>query len=367
MVPTAISQVTETVVRIIAMLSISIALLPLGVEWASAGAMLGVVIGEVAGLLVLLQQNKRQKHKSSGQKNIKHEAEPILGRLLNLSVPVTASRMVGSLSYLLETILTSRSLLAAGITTAVATAQYGSLQGMIVPLLLLPTALTYSLSVALIPSLSEAAARADQKSIHKRLHQSMRLALVSGAPCIVIMGLLAEPLCRIMYNQAEIAPMLQLLAPFGLFIYLQGPLQAALQALEKPGTALINTLIGSFVKLGLIVELTSRPHLGINGTVIAIGVNIVLVTLLHAFSVARFVGFRMKVMDFIKVGAAMLVMGAACRLVMNHSPLSAEWLNLMTACLAGVVIYLLSVMMTGLVDRYDLLRIPVIGRLFKIK
>ncbi len=128
--------------------------------------------------------------------------------------------MVGSFSYLLESILTARSLAAAGIATGVATAQYGALQGMIVPLLLLPTALTYSLAVSLVPSLSEAAARGDNSLIHKRLHQSMRLALVSGAPFVVIMALFAEPICRILYNHAEIAPMLQLIAPVGIFIYL---------------------------------------------------------------------------------------------------------------------------------------------------
>ena len=83
----------------------------------------------------------------------------MLRRLLRLSIPVTGSRLVGSLSYLLESILIARSLAAAGIATSAATAQYGALQAMVLPLLLLPTALTYSLSVSLIPSLSAAAAR----------------------------------------------------------------------------------------------------------------------------------------------------------------------------------------------------------------
>ena len=176
------------------------------------------------------------------------DSEPALRKLINLSVPVTASRMIGSLSYLLESILTARALAAAGIATGIATAQYGALQGMIIPILLLPTALTYSLAVSLVPSLSEAAAKGDRATIHKRLHQSMRLALVAGAPFVVIMTLFAEPICRILYNHAEIAPMLKWMAPIGLFIYLQAPLQAALQALDKPGTALMNTFIGAAVK-----------------------------------------------------------------------------------------------------------------------
>ena len=56
-----------------------------------------------------------------------------------------------------------QSLAAAGVMTAVATAQYGALQGMVMPILLLPTALTYSLAVSLVPSLSEASEAAGSR------------------------------------------------------------------------------------------------------------------------------------------------------------------------------------------------------------
>lgn len=370
MVPSAISQITETILRIIASLAFAYVLLPLGLEWAAAGAMLGVVVGEVGGLAVIMWKYYRNKHR--GKKAMFFESPdpskkrvPVLRRLLSLSIPVTGSRMVGSLSYLLESIFTARSLAAAGIATGIATAQYGALQGMVIPLLLLPTALTYSLAVSLVPSLSEAAARGDRALIHKRLHQSMRLALVSGAPFVVVMALFAEPLCRMLYNHAEIAPMLQLIAPVGIFIYLQAPLQAALQALDKPGTALMNTLIGAVVKLFLIVQLASDPEYGIYGALIAINVNIVLVTVLHGISVLRFIGFHMKLLDFVKVGAAMVIMGAAARFTMNQQPLSAEWVNLILACTASVILYLLLMIWMKIIDRYDVARIPLLGRWFK--
>ncbi|WP_028611797.1 stage V sporulation protein B [Paenibacillus harenae] len=370
MIPSAVSQITETVLRIIATLVFAYLLLPLGLEWAAAGAMLGVVVGEIGGLGVILWKYYRDKQRTKLEAaipspNPPKKRVPVLRRLLSLSIPVTGSRMIGSLSYLLETIFTARSLVAAGITASLATAQYGALQGMIVPLVLLPTALTYSLAVSLVPSLSEAAAKGDNALIHKRLHQSMRLALVSGAPFVVVMALFAEPICRILYDHADISPMLQLIAPVGIFIYLQAPLQAALQALDKPGTALINTLIGAVVKLILIIQLASNPDFGIYGALIAINVNIVLVTVLHGISVLRFIGFHMKVIDFVKVIAAMVVMGAAARFTMDHTPLSLEWINLILACGAGVIVYLLLMIMMKIIDRHDIVRIPLLGKWFK--
>ncbi|MFC4776495.1 stage V sporulation protein B [Paenibacillus sp. GCM10023252] len=363
MVPTAISQVTETVLRIVTSLTFASMLLPMGLEWAAAGAMLGGVVGEIGGLIILLIQYRRDRKLSNEmasalQENSKQEPRtPVLRRLLSLSIPVTASRLVGSLSYLLESIFTARSLASAGIATGKATAQYGALQGMVIPLLLLPTALTYSLAVSLVPSLSEAAAKGDHALIHKRLHQSMRLSLVTGAPFVVVMWLFAEPICRLLYNHAEIAPMLQLIAPIGLFIYLQAPLQAALQALDKPGTALTNTLIGAAVKLVLIVELASKPEFGIYGALIAINVNVVLVTALHWFSVLRSIGFRMKMLDFVKVGAAMVIMAGAAEWTMNQDVLGREWINLLLACLSGVILYLVLMVWMRIINRYDLSRV----------
>ncbi|MHA6485121.1 stage V sporulation protein B [Paenibacillus sp. strain BS8-2] len=383
MIPGAVAQTLETIIRIIASLIFAYMLLPYGLEWAAAGAMLGVVAGEIGALAVMLlsYKSKQERRLSNEAKNASKAAapsagettqqphfwgkRPVLKRLLGLSIPVTGSKLVGSLSYLLESIFTAKSLAAAGIITGIATAQYGALQGMIIPLLLLPTALTYSLAVSLIPSLSEAAARGDKALIQKRMHQSMRIALVSGAPFVVVMSLFAEPLCRIIYAHEEYAPMLQLMAPIGIFIYLQAPLQAALQALDRPGAALINTFIAACVKLILIVQLASRPELGINGAIIAINVNIVLVTVLHGISVLRYIGFRMQIADFIKVGVAMIVTRAAARWLMNHLPLTLEWIALVSACGIAAILYVLLMFWMKLIDRHDVARIPWIGAWFR--
>jgi len=389
MIPSAISQTIETIIRIIFSLILSYMLMPYGLQWGAAGAMLGVVVGEIASLCTMLfcyhrERSRRQSALVSGLNSV-HDSNPIdskpksvstdnnsmkradgsiLSKLLSLSIPVTGSKLVGSISYLLESIFTARSLAAAGIITSIATAQYGALQGMIMPLILLPTALTYSLAVSLVPSLSEAAAQKQNHLIHKRLHQSMRISLVAGAPFTIIMFLFAEPICELLYAHGEYAPMLQLIAPIGIFIYLQAPLQATLQALEKPGVALGNTFIGAVVKIGLIIILASNPAFGILGALIAIAINTVLVTILHAISVKRFVGFQMKMLDFMKVGAAIIIAGAFAHYVKSLLDAQPEWLSLMIACVTTMIVYVYFMFLMKIIDRDDLTRIPYIGKWF---
>lgn len=361
------------------MLWFSYLLLPKGMAFAAAGAMLGVTVGEIFGMLALLVQYyfivKQDKQDSSAaglpsEPILDHQLQaaektngPVLKRLLGIAVPVTAGRLVGSFSYLLESIITARSLALAGIAAAAATAQYGSLQGMVIPLLLLPGVLSSSLAVSLVPSLSEAAARRDLPAIHKRMHQALRLAMVTGAPFAAIMYVLAVPLCTMMYGNADTAPMLRMMAPFALFLYVQAPLQAALQAMDRPGRALINTLAGAVVKILLILMLASRPEYGIYGAIIAIIVNSVLVTLLHYSSVVKLIQLSLRISDPLKTITAMIIMAAGTSYVYTSVPLSGTmWLQFLFAASSGMALYLGICLLSGLISVRDLDRVPFFRR-----
>lgn len=368
MIPTALSQISETIVRAGAMLLFAYLMLPYGLEYAAAAAMGGVVTGEIAGLLLLLfsyarrnSEQKRSKQKQSHQTEYKGNG---FKRLIQIAIPVTASKLVGSASYFMESIMIIQSLAIAGVTAKLATAQYGALQGMVIPIMLLPTALSYSLSVSLIPSLSEAAARGQYQLIHKRLHQSLRLALVTGAPFAVIMYILAEPLCLLLYRDATVAPMLRMLAPVAIFVYLQAPFQATLQALDKPGSALLNTFIGASIKLILIYLLAAKAKLGIDGAIIAICVNITLVTLLHSRSVYKLLGFRLRSSDLFKVAFSASVTGllivSLLQVVSAYHAL--PFFVILVLC---ILCYLCIIISLKLIDADDLRRLPIIKRWMK--
>lgn len=189
--------------------------------------------------------------------------------------------MIGSISNFLDPIIIVQSLALAGITTAVATKQYGELMGYTMPLLFLPTFITSSLSIALVPSISEAAAKNQKELIHSRIHQSIRISFASGALATIVMTLFAADLLNLMYRSDSAAPLLIIMAPFFLFLYIQAPLQAALQALDLARPAMWNSLIGVILKFGAMILLATSSNLGIKGAAIAICANVVLVTFLH--------------------------------------------------------------------------------------
>ncbi|WP_188431163.1 stage V sporulation protein B [Kroppenstedtia guangzhouensis] len=368
MSPYAVSQIVEQIVRIFAVLLLARHLLPLGVEYAAAGAMMGVVFGEFAGMLFLFRSYKKDPKRPPIRFRLTEvfhlrqwrRFRTTTTRLMRITIPVTASRIVGSLSYAVEPIVVSQSLAIAGITVAASTAMYGQLEGMAIPLLFFPGFITYALSVSLVPAISEATAKGQQRMVEHRLNQALRLALVVGSPCAAILFILAVPLTDLLYNNVEVARLLRILAPFAVFQYIQGPLSAVLQGLDKAKDAMRNSIFGSVVKTVLIFFLGSQPSLGIDGVVIAINCGIVIVTVLHFLSVLHYVPFTLMAGDLIKLALTVATMAFASHGVLLKT--GGQTGNLLLALGAGLAVYVAGLILFSLVRREDLLRIPYIGK-----
>ncbi|GAA0457032.1 stage V sporulation protein B [Alkalibacillus silvisoli] len=295
MKPQATAQVIEQVVRIVFVVIIVKVMLPYGITYAAAGAMVSIVIGELISLIYMYYCFK--KHKTSIIElgvNVAHQKmRSTLNSILHIALPTAGTKLIGSTTYFLEPILVSQSLVIAGYTIAESTKLYGQLTGYVLPLLLLPTFITHSLSVALIPSISEANALNHHQTVHYRIRQALRLSFASGGIATIVFLLLAPVILQLMYGNDNGAQFLMFMAPFFLLLYFQAPLQAALQALDYAKHAMINSLIGAIVKLGILWLLATKPSFGIDGVVISIVVGVLVVTFLHFITLYKLIKFRM--------------------------------------------------------------------------
>jgi stage V sporulation protein B len=367
MLPTASSQVVEQIVRMFTVIILAAWLMPRGVEYAAAGAMIGVVMGEGVGMASLLIQFRKQRlpkilKRRSLSGLLEHNRDTFRS-LLDISIPVTTSRIISSLTFFIEPIIVAQSLLLAGISTKAATGFYGQLAGMAIPLLIFPTFITYSLSVSLVPAVAEAAAQKNDRIIYRRIYQSVRLSLVIGAPCAALLYIFAEPLAMMLYHDEKVGHFLKLMAPYSIFLYFQAPLQAALQGLDHAGVAMRNTIIGAVLKTAAIFLLASRPELGVDGVVLSVNISILSVTLLHFYSVSKVTGFTVEIKDIAKVVISVLLSGYTALQMTRYW---SHQMELVQAMLLGVflslIIYTLLLIWLRVLGKQDVQRIPLIGR-----
>lgn len=364
MKPAAYSQVIEQVVRISLVAFFTKLFLPYGIEYAAAGAMISAVIGELISLLyifTMFKLNKKIKIRADFFGSVKRGRETF-NDLMKIALPTTGSRLIGSLSWFFEPIVVAQSLAIAGVTTVMATKQYGELTGFAMPLLMLPSFITYSLSTSLVPAISEAAAKGQSLLVEHRLQQALRLSLVTGGLSVVVLYVFADPIMKLMYGNSDSAVYVKMMAPFFIFYYFQGPLQAALQALDLARAAMVNSLIGAVVKTALIFILASRPELGIMGAGLAIMIGTMLVTLLHFATIVKVISFSFYIRDYAKSLLTMAAAGLAGGYFYAYFLLKESVLNRTLASLAVTcMIYFAFLLIFRLIKQEELKRIPLLG------
>ena len=100
MMPSAVSQILEQVVRVVTMIAFAVILLPYGLEFGAAGATLGAAPGAFMGILVLIgfyymTRNWRKELASEQDTSIKPQsAMSIIKRLLVLAIPVSLANIM---------------------------------------------------------------------------------------------------------------------------------------------------------------------------------------------------------------------------------------------------------------------------------
>ncbi|MFD2630956.1 stage V sporulation protein B [Oceanobacillus kapialis] len=361
MKPQSYAQVIEQIVRITCVAFFVKLLLPYGVEFAAAGAMISVILGEFISLLYMLYVFKRKKKVKIRTNFFSYlkSSKSTVKELFSIALPSTGSRMIGSFTNFLEPILVAQSLAIAGISSSLATKQYGELTGYIFPLLFLPTFITHSLSIALVPSISEAEANLNKNLVHYRIHQSIRLSFASGAIATVVLCLFSSPILTYMYGTDKASSLLVLMAPFFILLYVQSPLQAALQALDLAKPAMWNSLIGAICKLTVLFLLASNPSFGIHGVAIAMSVGVVLVTLLHFAALQKAIQFSIPLKDICKMVALIGVTWMVGSWIKDiYETVQPNILLFALSLLALVIFYIITLFMLRFITKEELIQLP---------
>ncbi len=336
----AASDVLEHTVQIACVLALVHLLMPYGIAYAAAGAMAAAVVSEAISLLFLLASYKLYgETKLPGEKWTRHlkQGRRTLAELLQIGLPTTGHGVIHSLYGAFQPLLITTSLALAGISTALATKQFGLLAGYVFPLLFMPSFITHSLATTLIPAISEASVNKDGLLIHERMDQALRLGLMVGAPATVILFEWATPLTTLIYDAPEAGLLLKILAPIFFLHYFDAPLHAILLGIGQANASLWNYLVATAFKAIAIFVLGSQ--FGIIGVAYGLGIGIVILTILNFISISGFIGFYWDIRPYVKGGICMVLMALCGQWSFGY--LNNNGLSLLWSVLISIVLSLL--------------------------
>ena len=193
---------------------------------------------------------------------------PALRReILRLTAPTTAARLCQTALRALNAVLLPVCLRRSGLSAEAATAQFGLLNGMAMPLLMLPGIVTGAICMVATPAVAR------QEGQHAQLRRTMRQLLLSaagvGAAAMIALFLGAEFVSTRLYREAALSPLLKLMAPAALLMAVQQVQFGLITGLGLQNNALTGTVCASFLSLGVTALLCPLPGVRLYGAAIA--------------------------------------------------------------------------------------------------
>ena len=215
----------------------------------------GSGLGNILTLLTLLFLRFRQKSP--------HGAPiPVRSRLLRCAVPLAlADDLKAGISTAENLMVPKRLALFAGEISPLAA--FGTVSGMVFPVLMFPAAILFALAELLIPELARCDAAGSRRRIRYLTGRTLKVALLYGLFCGGILYLLAEPLCVGLYGSPQAARELQRYALLAPMLYCDAMTDAMTKGLGQQTACVRYNICTSWLDLLFLFVLL--PKFGMNG------------------------------------------------------------------------------------------------------
>ena len=251
-------------------------------------AVVGLVVGECAAMLISLLAiyfRFYREEAGAGKSSLPCSNAGAFGisrfhavkNLLVLAFPLTVSRIVVNLLQSVEAVAIPSRLCRYGDDSVTALSVYGVLTGMALPLLFFPNALTGSMSLLLLPMVSEADAKGNTDAVKNTTLKTIQSCLLLGAACTLFFFLSGPFLGRFLFHSELAGRYIRSLSLLCPFLYLCTTLSGILHGLGKAVSVFFVNIFSLSLRLLFVFFLI--PAFGIDCYIL----SMVLSQLLSAF------------------------------------------------------------------------------------
>ena len=202
----------------------------LGMEEGCAALSAATALGDVFSLLLALGLYFRDRRLIPGAER-RCAPFPLAGRLLRLSLPLALSSYARTALSTLRHMLVPKALRRSGMDASRALGIYGTVGGMVMPVITFASVFFTALAELLIPELTRAQVRRDRGGLEHTSGGMLRLCLLLSAGLAALLWALGPLLGQRLYASAEAGELIRALAPLVLVMYLDTVVDGMLKGL----------------------------------------------------------------------------------------------------------------------------------------
>ncbi len=378
MMPTAVSQILESVGKLVFGLTFARFALQRGYDTATVAAFAGagLTLGTLISMLYLIFEKMRFHPIEEGvtvSSHEKHAYRSIWKKLARLSIPMTLGASLVSLTKLIDMTMILRRLQAIGYTEALANEAYGSYTTLALSVFGLLPSLINGIALPLVPMLSAAIASGDREKQEQMIGTSYRLTALFAIPASLGISAFARPVLLLLFGQdaAAVAIAAPLLSYLGISVFLSCMITAsnsvlhAYQVVNRPILALV---AGAGVKVLVAYLLIGNPSIALAGAPISTffcNATVVLLNLVFAARVCHTPSFKEIFLRPLIASAAAIGIGYGGYLWTLHRFGESAILTVLFIALS-VLFCVLFFCRFGVLPTEDILALPMGEKLYRI-
>lgn len=305
----ATSQLTEQIVRVLVLYLIA-GIAPVSCEL----AILALVAGEAASCLysisgVILTHRTLLRQQAAGtlsgviapttETPVRYRIpdKGILKSLLTISTPLTANRLFISLLHSFESFLIPLTLRRYGLERDEALQIFGILSGMSMSFLMFPGTLTNSLSVLLLPAVSEANAANQSARLNKSISVSVKYSVLLGIFSGFYFFYFGPALGTTVFGEIRAGSYLACLSFLCPFLYLSTTLSSILNGFSQMNLTFLSSVLGLSPRILLFALFI--PRYSVYGYFISLLISQLFLTFFDCYLVRRSARFPFPAADCI--------------------------------------------------------------------
>ena len=273
----------------------------------------------------------------------------MMPRLLKLTIPLGLNDILKSGLNTIENMLVPRGLKQGGATNSEALAAYGTICGMVFPVITFPSVILYSLSDLMVPEMAKCRARERTERMQFLTDKCLRLTLIFAMSFGGLGLLLGEELGLLMFKSHEAGRYIRIFSPLVIMLYLDAITDGMLKGLSQQLYTVRYNTITSVLDVTFLFLLL--PRYGIGGYLFSFTVTHALNFFLSIRRLILVTGYFPKFHCTVKAALCW----TASLFFMGFLPISLQATYLHVIFFGGIflAVFLLLCIATGAIEKED--------------
>jgi len=249
------SQIFENLVRIFTVMILLGFVPPGNLEYACAAVCVGNVLGEVLSVALVMALYFYDVRRYGSERK-KHPG--MTRRMLHIALPMALSAYARTALGTLQHLLVPKGLQKSGASAEASLAAYGTISGMVLPVVLFPIAIFQSVSEMIVPDLTEAQMRGDSALCNRIVNRTLTICLFFSVGVFGVFFAFAKELGLAVYKSTTPGYFIRIFSPLVIVMYMDTVTDGMLKGLGQQMHSMIINIIDSLTSVIMVYFLLPK-------------------------------------------------------------------------------------------------------------